>query len=263
MIADVREARPLPGCEMSSLGESVVERLARRDAAGVIALSSKRLVRSCPSGLRCDSSNNSPLHDWAVGTQMVALNYQTAGDAMQASDTLFTRNGGCGYALKPIFMRSGATEVPSAYHPTSYAPHGYSLCVRVISGMNLPKENGDKQGEVIDPSVKVGLQCSTGTVQTKTTGAIRKNGYNPIWDELFEFKIKNLDFALLCFTVYDVDFLKPDYIAHGGVCVKNLREGYRLVPLLDADGVPIQDSGLLCHFELKQPHKPPPVVSRP
>ena len=164
--------------------------------------------------------------------------------------------------LKPIFMRSGASEPPATYHPQSYTPHEFSLCVRVISGMNLPKENGDKQGEVIDPCVTVDLQCSTGTVQTKTTASIRKNGYNPIWDELFEFKIKNLDFSILCFTVYDVDFLKPDYIAHGGVCVKNLREGYRFVPIVDAQGVAIRDSGLLCHFELKQPHRPPPVTAR-
>ena len=85
--ASVRDGMKLPGREMSSLGESALERLARKDTPGLIGLCQQQLVRSSPSGLRTDSSNNSPLHDWAVGTQMVALNYQTPGQPMQALAT--------------------------------------------------------------------------------------------------------------------------------------------------------------------------------
>lgn len=37
--------------------------------------------------------------------QSVALNFQTAGEGMDLNDGLFSQNGGCGYVLKPVFMR--------------------------------------------------------------------------------------------------------------------------------------------------------------
>jgi len=37
----------------------------------------------------------------------VALNYQTACREMQLNQGLFQDNGGCGYVLKPEFMRRG------------------------------------------------------------------------------------------------------------------------------------------------------------
>jgi len=40
----------------------------------------------------------------------VALNFQTAGLEMDLNDGLFRQNGGCGFVLKPDFMRGGATR---------------------------------------------------------------------------------------------------------------------------------------------------------
>lgn len=37
----------------------------------------------------------------------VALNYQTPDDNMHIYKGKFLDNGGCGYILKPVFMRSG------------------------------------------------------------------------------------------------------------------------------------------------------------
>jgi len=189
---------------------------------------------------------------WGLGCQMTALNYQTVGTPMALQDAMFSRNGRCGYALKPFFMRTLAHEVVEEYHPQTYTPHNLSLLVRVISAMNLPKENGDKHGEVIDPSVSLELHCSTGTVQSRKTDAIRKNGYNPVWNELFEFKVKHLELSFLTMTVYDIDWLQPDYIAHAGISVKHIREGYRFVPLINADGHYIPEAGLFCHFKIEQ-----------
>jgi len=256
VIAQAKEGDYGDSNGLTVFGESDLERVARHDGPGVVEYTRLRLARTDPSGLRTDSSNDNPMLAWGVGCQMVALNFQTLSGPMQCQDALFSKNGGCGYVIKPGFMRSNAPEIPLTYHPHTYAPNNYSLVVRVISGMNMPKENGDKQGEVIDPSVVIDLYCSTGTVQTKQTQAIRKNGYNPIWDEMFEFKIKNLELSLLCLTVYDIDFVTPDYIAHAGLCVKNIRQGYRFVPLVDARGALIPNSGLLCHFELRHAHRP-------
>lgn len=35
----------------------------------------------------------------------MALNFQTAGEGMDLNDGLFRQNAGCGYILKPDFMR--------------------------------------------------------------------------------------------------------------------------------------------------------------
>lgn len=40
----------------------------------------------------------------------MALNFQTAGLEMDLNDGLFKQNGGCGYILKPDFMRDGNTQ---------------------------------------------------------------------------------------------------------------------------------------------------------
>jgi phosphatidylinositol phospholipase C, gamma-1 len=41
---------------------------------------------------------------WNVGSQMVALNYQTGDKFMQLNQSKFRENGNCGYLLKPDFM---------------------------------------------------------------------------------------------------------------------------------------------------------------
>lgn len=238
---------------MYTFVEGKVEAISQTaQAAEMVSLTKHKLTRVYPAGIRTDSTNFSPMIAWGLGCQMATLNYQTMSSPMAMNDALFSRNGRSGYVTKPSFMQDRNSEVPREYHPQTYTPHNYALVVRVISGCKLPKENGDKCGEVIDPSVMLELHCSTGSVQNKNTQPIRKNGYNPIWDELFEFKIKNLDFSLLTFTVYDIDFLRPDYIAHSGVFVKNIREGYRFVPLMNAQGDYIPEAGLLCHFHLQQ-----------
>ncbi|KAJ3009121.1 UNVERIFIED_CONTAM: 1-phosphatidylinositol 4,5-bisphosphate phosphodiesterase delta-4 [Siphonaria sp. JEL0065] len=62
---------------------------------------SKNLTRIYPSPLRISSSNpENPCLFWAVGVQMVALNYQTFDRGMQINSAVFKGNGGCGYVLK-------------------------------------------------------------------------------------------------------------------------------------------------------------------
>ena len=49
---------------------------------------------------------------------LVALNYQTACREMQLNQGLFRNNGGCGYVLKPSFMRNGKKDyyLPNSKH---------------------------------------------------------------------------------------------------------------------------------------------------
>lgn len=108
----------------------------------------RNLSRVYPAGFRVNSSNFDPLTFWAAGLQLVALNYQTPGRSMQINNAMFALNKGCGYVLKPSYMRSpGQTWVPKPR----------ILTVEVISGQQLPKPKDSKRGEIIDPFVEVEL----------------------------------------------------------------------------------------------------------
>ena len=49
-----------------------------------------------------------PQHQfWNTGIQMVALNVQTWGRAMSLAQAKFEDNGGCGFVLKPAWLRRG------------------------------------------------------------------------------------------------------------------------------------------------------------
>lgn len=73
---------------------------------------SRMCARVYPKGTRLFSSNYNPTVAWSVGAQMVALNVQTWDSAMRLNDGFFTKNGHCGYALKPQFLR--ARNFPSS-----------------------------------------------------------------------------------------------------------------------------------------------------
>ncbi|CAL8239055.1 unnamed protein product, partial [Gadus morhua 'NCC'] len=110
--------------EVSSFTESKA-RKQLRDAGGEFVLhNSRQLSRVYPSGFRTDSSNFSPQEMWNAGCQIVALNFQTAGEAMDLNDGLFRQNGGCGYILKPSFMRQpgGGFNPEAPQNRESYLP---------------------------------------------------------------------------------------------------------------------------------------------
>ena len=60
--------------------------------------------------MRIDSSNYDPVPCWNCGCQLVALNYQTSGAAMQLNTGKFRDNGGCGYVLKQPELQVSAAK---------------------------------------------------------------------------------------------------------------------------------------------------------
>ena len=53
----------------------------------------QQLSRVYPKGSRVDSSNYDPQPMWNAGSQMVALNFQTADKALQLNEGKFLQNG--------------------------------------------------------------------------------------------------------------------------------------------------------------------------
>ena len=92
--------------QMSSFGENKASKLIEAQAHEWVVHNTQQLSRSYPKGTRVDSSNyDAAVPLWNVGVHMVALNYQTPDLWMQLERAKFADNGGCGYVLKPDYLR--------------------------------------------------------------------------------------------------------------------------------------------------------------
>ena len=93
------------------------------------------MTRIYPHGSRVDSSNYNPIVAWAMGIQLVALNFQTDDSAMTVNDGRFRVCGGCGYVLKPPSVLSQLKS-----------DNRMQLRIKILSASILPKAYGGAEG---------------------------------------------------------------------------------------------------------------------
>lgn len=238
--------------EMSSFSESKVKKLAKESGSEMVRYNVKQLTRVYPSGLRTDSSNYNPQDMWATGCQIVALNFQTAGLEMDLNDGLFRQNGGCGFVVKPDFMRKSDSEF-SPERPESgpgYKP--LRLSIQVISGQQLPKVN-QKEGSIVDPLVRVEVYGVPKDQSREETSYINNNGFNPVWNETLNFVVHVPDLALVRFVVEDYDKAsRNDFIGQFTLPFTSLQPGYRHVHLLSKDGNPIPHASIFVNVSISE-----------
>ncbi|CAB4412005.1 unnamed protein product [Rhizophagus irregularis] len=231
---------------MSSFSERVATRLTKTDKQSFIQHNSRHLSRIYPSGYRIASSNYEPQHQWMVGSQLVALNWQTFDLGMQINQAMFSVNGRCGYVLKPENMRN--FELTTTTNPLTQ----YTLEVEIISAQQLtgPK---DLFKEIIDPYVEVELLMPGADVIKKKTKTVLDNGFNPIWNETLTFTIdfEYLELVFLRFTVWDEDVRLNEFIGYYCIPVASLQQGYRHIPLNDANGEQYLFTTLFVRLSLK------------
>jgi len=171
-----------------------------------------------------------------VGSQIVALNYQTSCLQMHLNDGKYLDNGGCGYVLKPAVLRSPGVSFDPVAGPFPREEQ-LDFDVEVMSAHQLPKPNGAQKGEVIDPYVKVELYGIPADQRNCMTRVIDNNGFNPIFNETFTFRAKMKSLGLLYFAVYDSDqFDADDFIGYATIPLTCLKEGIRKVDLRSWNG---------------------------
>ncbi|KAF3857309.1 hypothetical protein F7725_009168, partial [Dissostichus mawsoni] len=189
--------------EVASFTESKARKHLREAGADFVHHNSRQLTRIYPSGFRTDSSNFNPQEMWNVGCQIVALNFQTAGEGMDLNDGLFRQNNSCGYVLKPRFMREAEKFDPETPHEREgYQP--VVLTIQVISGQQLPKVN-IKEGSIVDPLVRVEIHGVPMDQAKQETRYIDNNGFNPVWYDTLRFTIHTPELAMVRFVVEDYD----------------------------------------------------------
>ncbi|XP_064396880.1 1-phosphatidylinositol 4,5-bisphosphate phosphodiesterase delta-1-like isoform X2 [Halichondria panicea] len=253
---------PAPGkCwQMSSFGESTATKLSKESAVRYVTYNKVQVSRTYPKGSRVDSSNYDPTPMWNAGCQIVALNYQTPGKAMDLNEGKFRDNGGCGYLLKPAIMREDLSRFDHnqrSVHFSGFTPK--VITVKVISGQKLPKP-GDKKGEIIDPYVVlqvVGAECDNQKFRSKT---VNDNGFNPRWsDQSFQMQVRFPELAVLRVKVMDEDWgpNADDFIGSYTLPLNCLVPGYRHVHLTKS-GLKMESGSLFLHIQIQDyvaPHR--------
>ncbi|XP_055899262.1 inactive phospholipase C-like protein 2 isoform X5 [Biomphalaria glabrata] len=237
--------------ELNSLSESYALKLAMSCPEDFVNHNKKFISRIYPNGMRVDSSNYNPQDLWNCGCHMVALNYQTAGLMMDLYHGWFQKNGGCGYILKPAIMRE---EIAYFSANTKDVIPGVSpqiLHIKIISGQNFPKPKGSAaKGDVTDPYVTIevfGIPADCAEERTKT---VPHNGYNPIFDESFEFQINLPEVALVRFAVLDDDYIGDEFIGQYTIPFECMQTGYRHIQLLSNTGSPMENCTLFLHVAI-------------
>ncbi|XP_030848839.1 inactive phospholipase C-like protein 2 isoform X2 [Strongylocentrotus purpuratus] len=234
--------------EICSFVENTAEKFANMCPEDYVSHNKRYLSRVYPNPNRVDSTNLNPQDMWNVGCQIVALNYQTPGLMIDLYDGKFLMNGSCGYVLKPAIMR----EEIAYFRPNSFdVIPGVSpqiLHIKIISGQQFPKPRGSgSKGEVIDPYISVEIFGIPADCKEERTKTVPHNGYNPIFDESFEFSVNLPELALVRFVVLDDDFIGDEFIGQYTIPFECLQPGYRHITLLSNTGEPLKPASLFVH----------------
>ncbi|CAG8541101.1 4232_t:CDS:10 [Gigaspora margarita] len=219
--------------QLFSLSEGASTDLLKKksDKDALIQHNTCHLTRIYPLGVRVNSSNYEPHHQWIAGNQLVALNSQIFDRGMQISQAMFSVNGGCGYVLKPERLCNPKISNKN--------PPAQTLTIEIISAQQLPKTKNSSKREIVDPFVEVELLIPGTEATKKRTKTISDNGFNPTWNETLKFTLncEEINLVFLRFVVWDKDLISSnDLIASYCILVSRLQFGYRYVPLNDVTG---------------------------
>eukprot|EP00577_Skeletonema_sp_RCC1716_P032344 CAMPEP_0113411850 /NCGR_PEP_ID=MMETSP0013_2-20120614/22510_1 /TAXON_ID=2843 ORGANISM="Skeletonema costatum, Strain 1716" /NCGR_SAMPLE_ID=MMETSP0013_2 /ASSEMBLY_ACC=CAM_ASM_000158 /LENGTH=1067 /DNA_ID=CAMNT_0000298281 /DNA_START=258 /DNA_END=3461 /DNA_ORIENTATION=+ /assembly_acc=CAM_ASM_000158 len=205
----------------------------------MVEFNKNHFSRAYPPSSSC---NYNPLLPWAMGCQFASMNF-TRNKFMLVNDGRFRENGNTGYVLKPEYLCSDSLgdldDAMGCHRPRK-------VTIRILSGFCLPKSMDTKPGmqkRTINPFVVVtmydGSPASLLPPPTFSSGVVKGNGLNPIWNEreAASFTCLSPALGIVSFAVYDHDDVskKDLFIGGAAVPVRCMREGYRCVSLFDSN----------------------------
>ncbi|KAG7472419.1 hypothetical protein MATL_G00108630 [Megalops atlanticus] len=233
--------------DMSSFPETKAEKYVNKiKGKKFLQYNRLQLSRIYPKGQRLDSSNYDPLPMWLCGSQLVALNFQTADKPMQMNQALFMLNGRSGYVLQPTIMRDENFDPFDRHSLRGLEP--ITLQIEVLGARHLPKHGRG----IVCPVIEVEVCGAEYDNAKQKTDSEADNGLNPTWPrKQFRFTVCNSEFAFLRFVVYEIDmFNDQNFLAQATFPVAGLKTGYRSVPLKNSYNEDLELASLLVHMDI-------------
>uniref|UniRef100_A0A3B5LEK9 1-phosphatidylinositol 4,5-bisphosphate phosphodiesterase gamma n=1 Tax=Xiphophorus couchianus TaxID=32473 RepID=A0A3B5LEK9_9TELE len=228
--------------DMSSFPETKAEKYVNKTKGKkFLQYNRLQLSRIYPRGQRLDSSNYDPFPMWLCGSQLVALNFQTADKPMQMNQALFMLNGKSGYVLQPPIMRDDTFD-PFDKN-TLRGVDQVSMKIEVLGARHLPKHGRG----IVSPLIEIEVCGADFDNDKQKTESAADNGLNPTFPrKSFSFTVCNSAFAFLRFGVYEIDmFNDQNFLAQATFPIQSLKTGYRSVPLKNSYSEDLELASLL------------------
>ncbi|KAI5078690.1 hypothetical protein GOP47_0006361 [Adiantum capillus-veneris] len=236
-----------------SLSEPQLSKIAESSPATVVQFTRDNILRVYPRGWRVDSSNYNPVKAWLLGAQMVAVNIQGYGKHLWVAQGLFRANGGCGYVKKPNFLISNDSTSSFNYNSkASTLEVKQMLKVKVCMGCGWREQLGEDSFDKSSPPdffARVGI-AGVKADKVMMERAMKKDEWEPSWDEEFVFTLRVPELAVLRIEVQEDNRTGQEFAGQICLPVSELRAGYRVVNLCDTKGNTWDLVKLLLHIDL-------------
>jgi phosphatidylinositol phospholipase C, delta len=242
-------------------------------------------MRVYPSGYRINSSNFDPNIFWRRGAQMAALNWQTYDLGVQMNEAMFASGTDrTGYVLKPKELRqarhSSDPPADAADARTKKEKKLVKFTLDMISAQQLPRPKGWPADQTFDPYIELEVFCADdkakgvasgeggldasarngmsgqGAPHKRRTDIVRNNGFNPIFNEVFNISLETKfeDLVFLRWTVWSSNDgrsygANSKWVATYTAKLSSLEAGYRHLPLFDSNGDQFLFSTLFCKIK--------------
>lgn len=265
----------------SSITETEFKKLIQKgyNSASMNTYCKRHLLRIYPAVTRISSTNYDPILCWNSGCQIVALNYQNFKFKIWLNQGKFSDNGGCGYILKSKKMinsknigvvikqkefynnlQSDKSKIWShkLISPLSVVPE--VLVVTIISAHYLPKRSIDLKYQkqksqtlnmgTINPFIELKLRGLK--KKDIKTSWVESNGFNPRWNETFEFEVFDKNLSFLALIVKSRDKTEEgSFVAQRVLPMDCIDSGLKIVNLYFKNCTRIESAFLVCRFYWK------------
>ena len=155
----------------------------------------------------------------------MTLNYQTIDDQNAYNHARFSDNGGCGYVLKPEFLRDPSIAYSSIGGSCGLNKKYYPLLkmnISIISAYFLTK-SGEYDNNLY---VEFGIKGHETDKREFKTESISNNGsLNYVWNEKFTFECKVPELAFLQFEVKQSGLVRDETLGFFCIPLNSILEG--------------------------------------
>jgi hypothetical protein len=234
----------MPSTHAHSFSQRVVDEMTKKDpqhSKKIKKFTATHICRTFPSWQEIGSKyelNVDPIFQWALGCQLVSLNYSTFDEHVLKADGRFRVNGSSGYVLKPDFLTTDPGMIERQEKWT----------FNVLCGSGLPApESLSRKGNsgamtYMNPFVRIsvyeGGSGGRSKITEHQTRTVNKNGFYPVWDDKADcnFTVASPSMSIIVFTVWNMAENGSEEIIGGSALpVSCIRAGYRSVALFDVN----------------------------